>query len=131
MSQLSIFNVISISPFTLAYNGYSVLWSLQWQLTSSCLLVYHLFIWWNLNFLHISQFITVPTQSCLVLYSLCTNLLHSLIRWLMVSSLSPLNLHLLFCCVLSLLALIRLVLMALFCAAIRRNSVFSLKVSLS
>ena len=37
------------------------------------------------------------TQSCLVLYSFCANLLHSLIMWLMVSSLSPHNLHLLFC----------------------------------
>ena len=41
----------------------------------------------------------------------------------MASSLSPHNLHLLFCCVLSLLALIWLVLMALFRAAIRRDSV--------
>ena len=29
------------------------------------------------------------TQSCLVLYSFCANLLHSLIMWLMVSALSP------------------------------------------
>ena len=50
--------------------------------------------------------ITLATLSCLVLYSFCDNLLHSLIRWLMVSSLSPHNLHLLFCCVLSILALI-------------------------
>ena len=42
--------------------------------------------------------------------------------WLMISSLSPHNLHLLFCCVLSNLALIWLVLMALFCAPIRRDS---------
>ena len=51
--------------------------------------VYHLFVWSNLNFLHISQWITLPTQSCLVSYSFCANLLHSLIMWLMVSSLSP------------------------------------------
>ena len=68
-----------------------------------------------------SQWITLSTKSCLVLYS-CANLLH-LLMWLMVSSLSPHNLHLLFCCVLSILALIWLVLMALFCAAIRRDSV--------
>ena len=37
-------------------------------------------------------------------------------------SLSPLNLHFLFCYVLSILALILLVLMALFCPAIRRHS---------
>ena len=49
-----------------------------------------------------------------VLYSFCANLPHSLIMWLMVSSLSPHSLHLLFCCVLSILALIWLVLTALF-----------------
>ena len=44
-----------------------------------------------------------------------------------VSSLSPDNLHLLFCCVLSLFALIWFVLMALYCAAIRRDSVSLLR----
>ena len=53
------------------------------------LCIYHLFVCWNLNFLHISQWITLPTQSCLALYTFCANLLHSLIMWLMVSSLSP------------------------------------------
>ena len=47
--------------------------------------------------------------------------------WLIVSSLSPHNLHLLFCCILSILALIWLVLMALFCTAIRRDSVSLLR----
>ena len=91
------------------------------------LCIYHLFVWSNLNFLHISQCIILPTQSCLVIYSFCANLLHSLIMWLIVSSLSQHNWHLLFCCVLSILALIWLVLMALFCAAIRRDSVSLLK----
>ena len=50
-----------------------------------------------------SQCITLPTQSRLVLYSFCDNLLHSLIIWLMISSLSPHSLHLLFCCVLYIL----------------------------
>ena len=40
------------------------------------LCIYHLFVWWNLNFLHISQWTTLPIQSCLVLYSFCANLLH-------------------------------------------------------
>ena len=31
--------------------------------------IYHLFIWSNLNFLHISQWIILPTYSCLILYS--------------------------------------------------------------
>ena len=55
----------------------------------------------NLNFLHNSQSITFPTQSCRVLYSSCANLPHSLIMWLIASSLSPHNLHSLFCCICS------------------------------
>ena len=91
--------------------------------TGAGLCIYHLLAWSNLNFLHISQWITLPTQSCLALYSFCANFLHSLIIWLMVSSLSLHSLHLLFCFVLSILALIWLVLMTLFCATIRRDSV--------
>ena len=91
--------------------------------TGVALCIYHLFVRWNLNFLHISQWITLPTQSCLALYSLCANLLDSLIMWSMVSSVSPHSLHLLFCWVLSILALIWFVLMALSSTAIRRNSV--------
>ena len=93
--------------------------------TGAGLCIYHLFIWSNWNFLHISQWITLPTQSCLALYSFCINLLHSLIMWLIVSSLSPHSLHLLFCWILSILALIRLVRMALSCAAIRGDSVLT------
>ena len=58
--------------------------------TGAGLCIYHLFVWSNLNFLHISQWITLPTQSCLVLYSFCDNFLYSLIMWLIVSSLSSL-----------------------------------------
>ena len=90
--------------------------------TGAGLCIYHLLAWSNLNFLHISLWITLPTQSCLALYSFCANLLHSLIMWLMVSSLSPHCLHLLFCWVSSILTLIWLVLMVLFCAVIRRDS---------
>ena len=95
--------------------------------TGVALCIYYLFVWSNWNFLHISQWITLPTQSCLALYSFCANLLHSLIMWLIVTSLSPHSRHLLFCCVLSILALIWLVLMALPCAAIRRDSVSLLR----
>ena len=95
--------------------------------TGAGLCIYHLFVWLNWNFLHISQWTTLPTQLCLALYSFCANLLHSLIMWLIISSLSPHSLHLLFCWVLSILALIWLVLMALSCAAIRRDSVSFLK----
>ena len=95
--------------------------------TGARLCIYHVFVWSNWNFLHISQWITTPTQSCLALYSFCANLLHSLIMWLIVSSLSPHSQHLLFCCVLSILALIWFVLTALSCAAIRRDSVSLLR----
>ena len=95
--------------------------------TDAGLCTHHLFVWSKLNFLHISQWITLPTQSCLVLYSFCTNFLHSLIVWLVVSSLSPHSVHLLFCYVLSILALIWWVLAALFCAAIRKDSVSLLR----
>ena len=54
------------------------------SMTGAGLCIYHLFVWSNLNFLNISQWITLSTQSCLALYSLCANLLHSLIIWLMV-----------------------------------------------
>ena len=81
------------------------------------------FVWSNSDLLPNSQWITLLTQSCLVLYSFWVNLLHSLIlRWI-VSSLLPHNLHLLISCVLSNLTMIWLVLMALFFAAIRRDSV--------
>ena len=82
--------------------------------TDAGLFIYHLFVCSNLNFLHNSQWITMPTQWCLVLYSFYANLLHLLIIRLIVSSLSPHNLHLLFYSVLSILALIWLVLMVFF-----------------
>ena len=89
----------------------------------------HSFVWWNLNFLHISQWIILPTQSCLVLCFFCVYLLHSVIMRLLVSSISPYNPHLLFCCALSALALIWLVFIALFFDVIRRDSVSLLKFS--
>ena len=64
-----------------------------------------LFIWSNLIVLHNSQWITFPTQSCLVLYTCYVNLLYSLIILLIILSQSPHNLHLLFCCVLLIFAL--------------------------
>ena len=47
--------------------------------TDSGMCIYHLLLWSNLNFLYNSQWITFPTQSCLVLYSFWANLQHSLI----------------------------------------------------
>ena len=58
---------------------------------------YHLIVCSNFNFLRNSQWITLSTQSCLVLYSFCTSLLLSFIMWLRFSFPSPHNLHLLFC----------------------------------
>ena len=64
------------------------------------------------------------------LYSVCNNLLYSLIIWLICSSLSLPNLHLLFCWVLSISEWIKLVFMALFCAAIRRDFVSCFRFSI-
>ena len=63
--------------------------SFSWTDAGLCIYVYHLVEWSNLNFLHISQWITLPSHSCQVLYSFCANLLHSL---MMVLSPSPHNL---------------------------------------
>ena len=49
--------------------------------TDSGLCTYHLFVLSNLYFLHNYQWITLPTQLCLVLYAFCMNLLHSVIMW--------------------------------------------------
>ena len=43
--------------------------------TGAGLCIYHLFVWSNLNFLHISQWIPLSTLSDLVFYSFCANLL--------------------------------------------------------
>ena len=71
----------------------------------SGLCTYHLFMWTNLNFLPNSKWIIFPTQSHQVLYSFCVNLLHLLIIWLIFSSQSLHNLHLLFCWILAIFAL--------------------------
>ena len=61
-------------------------WSLCVSFSRTCagLCIYNLLAWSNLNLLHISQWITLPTQSCLALYSFCVNLLHSFIMWLIL-----------------------------------------------
>ena len=82
---------------------------------------------WFVNIPFISmatfQFLHWVIFSCLVLYLFGASLLHSLNIRLIVSSLSSHTLLLLFCCVLSLLVLIWLVLMVFFCVALRRDSV--------
>ena len=47
--------------------------SFSWMISGLC--KYYLFVWSNLILMHSSQWITFPTQSCQVLYTLCTNLL--------------------------------------------------------
>ena len=55
----------------MSYWGLCVLFSRK----GAGLCTYHLFVWSNFNFLHISQLITLLTQSCLVLFSFFSNLL--------------------------------------------------------
>ena len=95
--------------------------------TDSELCIYHLLVRSNLNFLHNSHWITFPTQLCLVLNSLCANLLHSLIMWVIISSLSSHSLHLLVSC---LFLLSRSPFCVVFCCYQKRSS-FSPKVSFS
>ena len=74
-------------------------------------LIFHDGFWVaHIPFVHVVKFkllrnsvwITSPTQVCLVLYSFCVN---QLIIWLIASSLSPQNQHLIFSSVLSIFAL--------------------------
>ena len=67
------------------------------------------------------------TISCRSPSPFCANLLLSFIMWLIGLSLSPYNLHSLFSCVLSIFTLTLFILMALFCASIRRASVSLLR----
>ena len=50
--------------------------------TDSGLCICFVFACFDINFLYSFQWITFPTQSCLLLYSLCANLLYSLSMWL-------------------------------------------------
>ena len=59
--------------------------SVSFSRTEYGLCINHLFVLSNFNFLHSSKWITFPTQSCLLWYSYCASLLHSLIMWLIVS----------------------------------------------
>ena len=50
---------------------------ISWTVSGLC--ICHSIEWSNFNFLHNSQWITLPTQLCLILYSFCASLLHLLI----------------------------------------------------
>ena len=80
----------------------------------SVLCIYYLFVCSNVNFLRSCQWISSLTHLCLVSYSFCSNLLYSFIIWLIISTLSPHYLHLLFCSSLSVFSLTLLVIMAFF-----------------
>ena len=82
-------HLTKLKPFHLD----ACLWENTLQFESS-LCIYRLVVWSNFHLLHNSQWISFPTQSCLVLYSFCASLQHSLIMWLIVSSFSLYNLHL-------------------------------------
>ena len=106
----SLFLLIIIRSGCLAGIGWSVLY-LQIPENFVCVILQDIFWVVHIPFVHIEKFpflahfpwITMPTQSWLVLYSLeicCIRL------WFLVSSLSSHNVHLLFCCALFVLALI-------------------------
>ena len=61
--------------------------SVSFSRTDAWLCVYHLAVWWNLNFWHIYQWITLPTSSYIILYSFSANLLLSLIMLRLIYSL--------------------------------------------
>ena len=81
------------------------------------------FVWSNFNFLHKSQEDHLPIHSCLIFNSFGANLLHLLVIWLIVLSLSPHRLRLLFWCVLSVFSLRYSVFLSLFFVVIRKDSV--------
>ena len=89
------------------------------------LCIYHLFVWSNFNFLHNSQWISLPTQSRL-LFTLSELIccIHLLYDW---SCRLCHYIVCIFCFVASYLGLIWLVRMALFCVVIRRDSVSLLR----
>ena len=89
--------------------------SFSW--TDSGLCIFHLVVW-QFSLLHNSQWITFLTQSCFCTPCVFAALLYDVIK-----------LHLLFCCVLSIFVLTWFVLMALFWAAIRRDSVSLIRFS--
>ena len=140
VSQYSKVHNFSSSHFLLVFKRSGFLSEIRWPVfmskshwclcvpfsrTAAGLCIYHLFVVSNL--LHITQWITLPSQSRVVLYSFCANLLHSLIMWLIVSPLSPHSRYSVFCCVLPNFALIWLILLTLFYTDFRRKCVSFLK----
>ena len=99
--------------------------SCSWTFSWFC--IYHLFLWSYLIFFTQQKGIHFPTYQCLVcffFYPFCAKFLHLVIIWLIDSSLSSHNLHLIFCGFLLISAVTYL---ASFCAAITRDSVSLLR----
>ena len=87
--QRVIFHVYKVIHLYLKIPG---ILSVSLSLTDSDLCIHHLVVWSYLSFLHTSQWITFPTQSCSALQSIRCSLLHSLTMWLIVFSSSLHNL---------------------------------------
>ena len=64
-----------------------ICFSFKWIFFKDCLCIHHLLICRKFSFLHNSQSITFPNPSCLLFYSFCACLQHSLM-WLIFLSLS-------------------------------------------
>ena len=100
---------------------------LLFSITTFDLCLYHFFFTFIPYFLHNSQWIFVPNQSCHLLYSFWANLLHSLNTSFTFSSAFPHILHFLLSWVLSIFASMLLVIIAYSCAAIIKASVVLFK----
>ena len=117
-------------PITISYTVTFIFRSFFFSIPSKVQVLLFLFVFFQFYSV-VYQNSTLSTQSCLVFDTFCVNLPNLLIIRLIDSPLSPYNLHLLFCCVLSILVLIWFLLMALFCAAIRRDLVSLLRLVFS
>ena len=83
--QVLCFLLVIISSGLLAEMRWSVCMSkshgslcVLFSRTGAGLCIHHLFVWSNLNFLHISHWITLPTQSCLFYLF---QVFHTTVRW--------------------------------------------------
>ena len=74
--------------------------SLSYSRTNSGLCIYYLSVWSSSCLLHNSQWVTIPTHSCLLLYFFYAKLLHSFIMWvtLIISALHSVDLNYWWCC---------------------------------
>ena len=89
MFQSFFFNSLARSRYLFSFLlSFNFTLCISFSRTDSELCIYHLFAWSDFNFLHNSQWITLPTQLCLVLCSFGANLLYSFIMQLIISSMT-------------------------------------------